>query len=148
MQSTMQELLYEFGFASFRSTEITLSDDNFRPQVVTRDDEENRIEKDIGFEVSASDGVRLKWAYYLALLAVSQFNNINHLGFVVFDEPGQQQMKDVDLSSFLRWSANHVSDDRQMIVSTSENLERVKNSIGDGAATICSFEGFILQPLN
>lgn len=115
--------------------------------MVKKDDEGNIIERDIGFEVSASDGVRLKWSYYLALIKLSQSMKLNHLGFVVFDEPGQQQMKDIDLSSFLQWASKNIFCERQMIVSTSETFPKVKDSVEEGGATICSFDGFILQPL-
>ena len=147
MQDEMQHLLRNFGFNSFRPEEITLSDDNFRPQVYTVDEDGETVEKDIGFEASASDGIRLKWAYYLSLMALSKRARINHLGVVLFDEPGQQQMKDVDLSAFLNWASQNVGSDHQMIVSTSETLERVRESIGDGPATIKSFDGFILKPI-
>ena len=147
MQEMMQRLLGLFGFDSFLPHEIGLSDDNFRPRVVKRDDDGEIIEKDIGFEASASDGIRLKWAYYLSLLALSEIFKTNHLGLVIFDEPGQQQMKDVDLSTFLSWASDNIGSSRQMIVSTSETLERIRGTLDGSRAKILPFEGFILKPL-
>lgn len=146
MQTAMQGLLKSFGFGSFLPEEISLSDDNFRPQVVKRDDDGELIEKDIGFEASASDGIRLKWAYYLSLISLSQSFETNHLGMVVFDEPGQQHMKDVDLSTFLSRASANIGSNRQMIVSTSETLERVKKSVDGAEVNIQPFDGFILKP--
>jgi hypothetical protein len=146
MQTVMQGLLKSFGFDSFLPEEISLSDDNFRPQVVKRDEDGEWIEKDIGFEASASDGIRLKWAYYLSLISLSQSFATNHLGLVVFDEPGQQQMKDVDLSTFLSWASANIASNRQIIVSTSAPLDRVTESLADSKATIRPFDGFILKP--
>ena len=38
MQTTMQTLLRLFGFDSFMPEEINLSEDNFRPQILKRDE--------------------------------------------------------------------------------------------------------------
>jgi len=146
-QTQMQNLLRQFGFSSFKPEEIVLSEDNFRPQVFTSNEDGESIEKDIGFEASASDGIRLKWAYYLGLLALSKEHEINNIGFSIFDEPGQQQMKDVDLYAFLNWSSKNVIEDRQVIVTTSETLAKVRDSVSEGTANIMAFDGYILQPL-
>lgn len=144
-QSTIQDLLGQFRFQSFRASDITLSQDDFRPQVVTEDDDGDRVVKDIGFEASASDGIRLKWAYILALLQLSKSFEINHAGFSVFDEPGQQQMRELDLAEFFAASAKGAGTERQILVTTSEVLNRVNASLEGVEATIHSFEGFILQ---
>ncbi len=61
LQSLVQGHLKTFDFHSFPPSEITLTKDNFRPQVLVFDkDSGGEIEKDIGFEASASDGIRLK----------------------------------------------------------------------------------------
>ena len=142
-----QKLLAAFGFLSFRPEEITLADDDFRPRVVKREEDGERVEKDIGFEVSASDGIRLKWAYYLSLLRVSQELSTHHLGTVVLDEPGQQQMKDVDLSAFLIHAAKMVARDGQIVVSTSEDIGRVRESLRGTTATIHDYDGFMIRQL-
>ena len=147
LKEVTQELLDLFGFHSFRPEEITLAEDDFRPRVTKREDDGEQVEKDVGFEVSASDGVRLKWAYYLALLGVSQEMCTNHLGFVVLDEPGQQQMKEVDLSSFLDYAARLVEREGQIVVSTSEDIGRVEDSLQDRCATIHTYDGFMIRPL-
>ena len=89
-QSSIQEFLESFGFRSFVPSEIELADDDFRLQAVRRKEGGERVERNIGFEASASDGIRLKWAYYLALVEVSQKFPTNHVGMFMFDEPGQQ----------------------------------------------------------
>jgi hypothetical protein len=82
----------------------------------------------------------------MSLISLSQTFKTNHLGLVVFDEPGQQQMKDVDLSTLLSWASTNIGRDRQMIVSTSETLARVEESLDGAAANIQPFDGFILKP--
>lgn len=147
LERSIQNLLQLFGFSSFKASEISLSEDDFRPQVLSKDEEGREIRRDIGFEASASDGIRLKWAYYLSILALSLKRHTHHLGLVVFDEPGQQQMKEVDLASFLGWSAEHVGDARQVIVTTSEVRERVRGAVEGFRANLLEFDSFILQPI-
>lgn len=144
-QNTIQSLLARFRFQSFRASDITLSPDDFRPQVVTEDEDGERVVKDIGFEASASDGIRLKWAYILALTQLSKSFETNHVGFSVFDEPGQQQMRELDLAAFFEASAQSAGTQRQILVTTSEVLERVNAALQGVEATIHSFEGFILK---
>ncbi|MGX7895564.1 hypothetical protein [Tsuneonella sp. HG222] len=147
LTTALQELLRKFGFSSLKSNEIGLSEDDFRPQVLTRSEDEELQLRDIGFEASASDGIRLKWAYYLAILSLAQSARLNHLGFLVFDEPGQQQMKDIDLHEMLRWSSRHVKSEFQVIVTTSQQRQKVRDAVADSGATIHEIDGFILKPL-
>ena len=146
-QGKMQEFLGLFGFRSFGPAEIELADDDLRPQAVKREEDGERVERNIGFEASASDGIRLKWAYYLALLEVSQQFSTNHVGMVMFDEPGQQQMKEVDLDSFLVQAAESVGQSGQVVVSTSEPIERVRGSLEGSTATIHNYDGFMIRPM-
>jgi len=92
LESSICGHLEMYGFKSFRPSEIHLSRDNFRPLMYSRGEDDTTIEKEINFETSASDGIRLKWAYYLSLLSLSSSYRMNHAGLLVFDEPGQQQM--------------------------------------------------------
>ena len=52
---------------------------------------------DIKFDSSASDGVRVIWAFTLSLLKTSLKYGGNHPGILIFDEPGQQSMVVGDL---------------------------------------------------
>ena len=72
---------------------------------------------------------------------------MNHIGLIVFDEPGQQQMKEVDLASFLVEAAESVGKEGQLVVSTSEDIDRVRESLKTATAKIHSFDGFMIQPI-
>jgi hypothetical protein len=145
LQTAIRGHLDRYGFRSFQPTEISLSSDNFRP-LVLRTEKDETVEKEINFEVSASDAIRLKWAYYLSCLELMNDFTINHPGLAVFDEPGQQEIESASLFEFLRSAALCSGHDQQVIVSTSETLGAVRAALGANS-NIVSFPAFILQPL-
>lgn len=149
LQSLVQGHLKTFDFHSFPPSEITLARDNFRPQVLVFDkDSGGEIEKDIGFEASASDGIRLKWSYYLSLLELDENYDTNHSGLVVFDEPGQQAADPVNLTSLFQESAKVRPDRHQILIATSGKEHAIKEGLGDRPYNLISFSGYILKPLN
>ena len=144
-ETSVQEHLGRYGFRSFRPDEIELSRDNFRPLRRTTEDGEI-VEKEINFEVSASDAIRLKWAYYLALIELSRRWDTNHCGLVVFDEPGQQEIEAPSLQAFVGWAARNISSG-QVVLASSEELSNIEDAIAGTNANLITFEGFILQPV-
>jgi len=144
-QMSVRHHLDRYGFRSFQPSEISLSGDNFRP-LALRTIKGEIVEKEINFEISASDAIRLKWAYYLSCLELTDGFIINHPGFMVFDEPGQQEIDSHSLFEFLRSAAQCSAQRQQIIVSTSEDLDAIRTAVGE-ASNIVSFPGFILQPL-
>lgn len=144
LETSVQKRLQAYGFRSFQPTEIVLSRENVRPLALTRDEDGNVIEREIAFEVSASDAVRLKWAYYLSLLQLG--GGTNHAGLIILDEPGQQEVDMNSLYAFLQDGARQKVQSRQIIISTSEPLTAIKSAVGE-SANIVAFDGFILQPL-
>jgi hypothetical protein len=81
LTDAFREQLTLYGFRSFRVEEIGISSATYRPV---------RHELDVGL-TSASDAVRLIWAYLLSMLEVARCREFttNHLGLLVFDEPKQ-----------------------------------------------------------
>ena len=135
-----------YNFASYGIEELGLAEDNFRPVVEIQTDE-GQQQQELGFEVSASDGIRLKWAYYLSLMLVSKFPQGNHPGLCIFDEPGQQAMEQESLREFLKFSSRNFRE-RQIItaVTTEKAMPFIEELRGLGAKII-EFEGRVLQPL-
>jgi hypothetical protein len=138
------EQLTDYGFRSFQPAEISLSTDNFRPLVRERSGTEV-VEKEINFEVSASDGIRLKWAYLLATFELGHIHQTNHPSLLIFDEPGQQEIDSGSLFAFLKRAGVAAKAGGQVIVSTSEPLALVEREMANHARII-DFPGFILQP--
>lgn len=145
LQAAIRRHLERYGFRSFQPGEISLSYDNFRP-LVLRSEKGETVEKEINFEMSASDAIRLKWAYYLSCMELTRDFSVNHPGLAIFDEPGQQEVESSSLFEFLRSAAQSAQNGQQVLVSTSETYEAVSATLGD-SANIVSFSGFILQPI-
>lgn len=145
LQTAIRRHLERYGFRSFQPGEISLSYDYFRP-LVLRNDRGETVEKEINFEMSASDAIRLKWAYYLSCMELMRDFSVNHPGLAIFDEPGQQEVESSSLFEFLRSASQSAQNGQQVLVSTSETHEAVSATLGD-SANIVSFPGFILQPI-
>ncbi|SHF66392.1 ATP-binding protein [Devosia limi] len=146
-QSNLRKRLENYSFKSFNPSEISLSDDNFRPLVVSRTDV-GVLERELGFEMSASDGIRMKWAYYLSLLQCSQKFSTNHPGVAVFDEPGQQAMELDSIRSFLVDASHFSPRDSQIIVAaTYENVAPLIPELSALDVNRVHFDGLLLQPL-
>lgn len=60
---------------------------------------------DMKFDSSASDGIRVIWAFTMALLQVSLEKGGNHPGIIIFDEPAQQSIVPQDMDSFIKSTA-------------------------------------------
>ena len=111
------------------------------------DDPGQTVEKELNFEISASDAIRLKWAYYLALMSLARRKRTNHPGIVIFDEPGQQEIEKVSFFELLKWSSETADSQQQTVISTSEVLGTVRTAIGGRTANLIHFDDFILKAL-
>ena len=78
-EKTIKEYLKIFNFESIEISRIHISEENYFPRV------ENF---DIRMHISASDFIRLQWAYYISLMELSNLSK----KILIFDEPGQQNI--------------------------------------------------------
>ena len=127
-----------YGFSTFPPGEIEISEDNYRPQ---------KEGFEIGFELSASDAIRLKWAYQLALLEEARGSRTNHPGFVIFDEPRQQETAKVSFAKLLERAALAKGAGQQVLFATSEDREELKRFLDDVDCQLIEFRGPIIQRL-
>ncbi len=75
---------------------------------------------DIVADISASDSIRIIWAYTLALMELGvEFDAVNHGGFVVFDEPRQHEASHESFIALLKKSKEKFSAKGQVIIATS-----------------------------
>lgn len=134
----LRQQVRDFGFSTFNPDELTIDADSYRPQ---------KEGFEIGFEISASDAIRLKWAYQLGMLELSHSFPTNHPGMLLLDEPRQQSSSKVSFGRLLERSAGLVRNDQQVIISTSEELGTLKQIVSGIGCDATFFEGYILQPL-
>ncbi|MFP3393356.1 hypothetical protein [Brevibacillus sp. SIMBA_040] len=107
------DYLAEFGYSSTPLTDISISKDKYTPVVKGFD---------IKFDSSASDYVRLIWAFTLALEYVTQKHDGNHPNLIIMDEPGQQQMNHASIGKLFE-SLSEL--DGQSIIASSLTIEEI-----------------------
>lgn len=129
--------LRAYDFGSFSNEMVQIGYDDYLPR---RDD------FDLQADISASDSVRVIWAYLLGLLEVGEQYDTNHPGFVVFDEPKQQSAKDLSFAALLK-RASGGGTNRQVIFATSEPLETLNAMLEDVQHTLHVVDGYLLQKL-
>ena len=96
LQNEFLTQLSDYGFKSLQPASLSISRDNYQPA---------HEGYDPAFESSASDVIRIIWAYLLSLQYVSGDLGLNHPGLVIFDEPRQQMTHEMSFSELLRRAA-------------------------------------------
>ncbi|WNO73087.1 hypothetical protein [Streptomyces sp. AM8-1-1] len=92
-QNEIQEFLGAFGFLVFAPREITIDPQTMRPA---------HGDSDLGFQGSASDGLKLRWAYLLSLVQTSAAVGGCHPGLLLLDGPRMYDVEPAAMRSFLR----------------------------------------------
>jgi hypothetical protein len=139
LTGSLRELARAFGFTTFSPYDLTIDDDSYRPQ---------KEGYEIGFETSASDAIRLKWAYQLGLLELSRDHATNHPGMLLLDEPRQQSSSKVSFGQLLERAAAHRQGNQQVIVSTSEDFDTLAPILARLSCKKIIFDGYVLQPVS
>lgn len=75
---------------------------------------------DLGFDLSASDMIRVIWAYLFSFMEVSREVAGNHPQLLVFDEPRQQEAARPSFEQLLRRAAMNGAQGSQVLFATSE----------------------------
>jgi hypothetical protein len=136
MGELVREQVVSYGFSTFPPSELEISQENYRPQ---------REGFEIGFEMSASDTIRLKWAYQLALLEVPRTAKTHHAGLVIFDEPQQQKTAKVSFKKLLDRAALARASGQQVIFATSEDREQLETFLSDIDCHFIAFDTPIVR---
>ncbi|MBC8954934.1 hypothetical protein [Xenorhabdus sp. PB62.4] len=123
--------LRKYNFSSFDAGLISISKETYLP---------TREGYDIGFDTSASDGIRIIWGYLLSLFSVSKEHSTNHPGLVIFDEPRQQEANKVSFSELLRDAAKSTLNGGQIIFATSEEESVLVEALKGYHYKIVSFD--------
>jgi len=137
-----------FGYESAQISEVEIGKDTLVPCLAQM--ELREIRTDIKSDSSASDFVRLIWSYLLALhqTSATPLSPGNHLGLLMFDEPGQHSMAVDSQHALLKQLASETS--LQSIVAASfDEAEEVFRQATEGVQfTLIEWDGKLLRPVN
>lgn len=142
LASSMREQLKQYEFISVPPDEVEIAPDNYMPFRLG--------EPILARDLSASDNVRLIWAYLVSLLELAREFETTHPGLVVFDEPGQQEVSDASLEALFGRLASTSTHDQQAIIATSKERDQLTSLLGtsllgDTAETLNDYDGHILR---
>lgn len=138
LEISFRRQIERFGFESCPVDQVILSIDDYMP---THEGFE------LSLDLSASDAIRVIWAYLLGLMEVDAIQGTNHPGLVVFDEPGQQAMAELSVISLLSEAARIAQPDRQIILAMSESNFANEEFMEVTGAHILQYSGKLLQYL-
>jgi hypothetical protein len=127
LETSLRDQLRGYGFTSLSPEEVALSRTTLNPA---------HEGFDLSFDISASDSIRTKWAFFLGLAEVARVGSSNHPRLLILDEPGQQEIERQSFRSLLRRAAALASDEQQVIVATSESREFVEDALTGMSARI------------
>ncbi|MFN7998414.1 MAG: hypothetical protein U0Q18_32635 [Bryobacteraceae bacterium] len=114
LQKSFQQQLTQYKMGSLAVSDVQISPSNYEPEVAG---------VNLSADVSASDLIRLHWAYLLALLEVGTRPTGNHPGLLIFDEPQQQSVEENAFREMLR----HAQGEKncQIIITTSHERKSI-----------------------
>ncbi len=142
LESIIRQQLKSYGFGSLQPDTIEVSDETYRP---------THEGFDLGFDLSASDMIRLIWSYLLGLLETSLRAGGNHPALLVFDEPRQQETAQISFERLLARSAWMTTGSApvQIIFATSESEDSISEMLNGLPHKMINFfsQQKILQPL-
>jgi predicted nucleic acid-binding Zn-ribbon protein len=110
LQDSFHQQLIQYKMGSLDVAEVRISPGNYEPEVAG---------VNLSADVSASDLIRLHWAYLLGLLEVGTQETGNHPGLLILDEPQQQSVEETSFREMLRHAAGEKN--CQIIITTSHD---------------------------
>lgn len=140
LEEHFKVLLENFDYQSTSIGELNISTKSYKPAIE---------DVDLGSEASASDNIRMIWAYLYALMMMSRSEQYetNHLRVLILDEPRQQEAKDVSFQSFIRAAARSRDFEEQVIIATSEKYSELTQAVAELPVNLVHFENALISPL-
>lgn len=122
LRNTFINNLRKYGYKSINNLEkISISEESYLPLFEGFD---------MKFDSSASDNIRVIWAFTMSLLQVSLSKNGNHPAVLIFDEPDQQSTIISDMQSFFK-SILELTDNCQVIMGITVKDSDTKHIISE-----------------
>ena len=143
LQRSFQQQLSSYDFSSLDNIEdIVISQDIYLPEYEGFD-----LQVDLSKTTSASDYIRVTWAYLLGLLEISRNFNTNHPGLLIMDEPRQQSTNEEGLKAFFNRASQAEQYGQQVIIATSETDEVLERCLVNIPHILKKFDGKIISPI-
>ena len=139
IESILQTQLSEYGFSSHRPGSINISNESYLPA---------KEGFNLGFDISASDNIRLIWSYLLGLLELSCQFDTNHPGLLIFDEPRQQEAANMSFQKLLQRASLTLPRKQQVIFATSQARADLTELVQDSDVNLIDFDGRMISRLN
>jgi len=119
--------LSRYGLVSLPVDQISIDPNTLMP---TDDGVELRF--DIAVGMSASDTIRTKWAYYVALMeTATRTGTGHHAGLLVFDEPRQQETALSSLTALITELGTAAQQGNQILYATSGDQAELNSALAD-----------------
>ncbi|MGW6245747.1 ATP-binding protein [Streptomyces roseolus] len=136
-QRSLRGYLAEFGFVVFAPNEITIDPQRMQPA---------HGDSDLGFQGSASDGLKLRWAYLLSLVQVSMAMGGFHPGLLLLDGPRMYDVEPPAMRAFLRCCSglSHEGEKAQTIVTLSEDSSVIEEWLAGCDHAVLDIPGRLL----
>lgn len=139
LEASIRSQLSAYHFNTFNPIALTVSQDTYRPE---------KEGFEIGFELSASDTIRLKWAYQLGLLDVAMSSDTNHPQILVMDEPRQQEAAELSVAGLFSEAERVAGKGAQILIATSERLESVEAALHNKQCQLIKFAGRLIRRMD
>ncbi len=137
LESIIRGNLSSFNFNPSAINSISISHQTLRPE---------QEGYDIVAETSASDYIRIIWAYTLALMELAgQQDAIKHGGFVVFDEPRQHEASKISFANLIEKASDSKNYGGQVIFATSLDEGELKKACENKEVNLVCFDDYILS---
>ncbi|MFH8389331.1 hypothetical protein [Streptomyces sp. NPDC018036] len=120
LRSSIVSQLEAYGFRSLVPQSLDISKKTYRPV---------HEGFDLGFDLSASDMIRVIWAYLFSFMEVSREYRGNHPQVLIFDEPRQQEAARPSFQQLLSRAAMNGAAGSQIIFATSEEEEDLESML-------------------
>lgn len=139
------DFLYAFNFRSVANTQkarIKISLDTLLPII---------DEFDMKFSASASDNIRMIWAYTLALLSASVKYSTSKINIAIIDEPEQQSIVDNDFRAFVLKALTICNEKKSQIilgVTAKDSKKYIIDDIAKHGGAVINIYGKAFKKLN
>lgn len=134
-----------FGYGSVLPRDVNINPQSLMPML---GDPELQV-VNARTESSASDFVRLIWAYLIALFQAATFHGVkgHHLGVLVFDEPGQHSMGEQSMLALFQ-KISGLNGLQSIVFASFENaIDNFKTATANVRFDLLDWEGKLVRPL-